>query len=527
MPPPAAGFTVQSAAVDGEGGGPAPAPPKMRRSWCGQLREMMVKSWLVKRRRKRATATELGYPAYFMMILWVMKGLLPGAVDFPEARFPAAVPVQSPGGLTCLWSGDGGCDAARGSSGNGTWAGDLTLGYVNGSAPAAAKIAQDAVKSLGSGAHGRGFASAAAMERHAIELQQPDADRGQAYLFFGVEIAADATSYTLRWMPSPPGVGVPGPSAGETSDGTDCRPRWEKFVWNGSGEGEGEGDYGANDEALRSALPKGCQSLQYLTDGFVALQVALDRAILQAKLGESAALTVSVEALPRIAFESNFSSANYLLRSIFSIYIVLALGSPIRWMITFLVEEKETKVKEGMLMMGLHPSVFWACWGLTYVIVDAVISLIVTIVMCATGLLAQSSPLLVFILLWSFCVSTIPFCFAMSTFITNVRAGGPLASMLVSLLSLPFVAVVNAQGTEGALSSTELWWSALVSPLAFCLGMDSVWTFDAGYQGLEGMQFNTIDTPGPLGFSLLDSLTMLWLDTVLLSLLALYDSLYN
>jgi hypothetical protein len=38
---------------------------------------------------------------------------------------------------------------------------------------------------------------------------------------------------------------------------------------------------------------------------------------------------------------------------------VIPLTSPVRWMTTFLVEEKETKIKEGMLMMGLHYSVFW------------------------------------------------------------------------------------------------------------------------------------------------------------------------
>ena len=36
------------------------------------------------------------------------------------------------------------------------------------------------------------------------------------------------------------------------------------------------------------------------------------------------------------------------------------------------------------------------------------------------------------------------------------------------------------------------------------------------------MKLSTISTPGPLGFSVLDSLVMLWLDTVLLSLLAVY-----
>jgi len=65
-------------------------------------------------------------------------------------------------------------------------------------------------------------------------------------------------------------------------------------------------------------------------------------------------------------------------------------------------------------------------------------------------------------------------------------------------------------------------WSSLISPLAFCLGMDAIWTFDGGFGGVEGMHLGNIDVPGPLGVSLLDSLKMLWLDTVWLGLLALY-----
>lgn len=173
-------------------------------------------------------------------------------------------------------------------------------------------------------------------------------------------------------------------------------------------------------------------------------------------------------------------------------------------------------------MMGLHYSVFWACWGLTYVVVYGIVAMLCTIFLVVTGLLTQTSPLVVFLLIWSFGISTIPFSFAVSTFISNVRTGGPLASMFVSLMSLPFMAVVAAQGSEDALTHGELMWTSLVSPLAFCLGMDVIWTFDGGFGGFEGMNFANIHIPGPLGVSVLESLVMLWVDTAWLALLALY-----
>ena len=491
----------------------------MRRDWLGQLSQMLRKSVLIKQRRRRATAMEIGYPAYFMLILYFVSMSLPTYVTFPPVDGFPKVDVETPAALTCLWDPPTGgivpgCVTAFPSAGNGTWASGVTLGYVNASAPAAA-LARKAAALLGATAEG--FGSAAAMEAHATALQAKGAPEGEAFLFYGVEFAPDALSYTLRFMPQPPGVGVPAAVAGAVDNAEACRPYWKAFS-----AGHGEGSYGESDNNLKDALPTSCASLEYLTDGFLALQVGLDRAVLQSKLGPTTTLQVEVEPLPRVAFQTNFASSSLLFRSIFSIYIVLALTTPVRWMITFLVEEKETKVKEGMLMMGLHYSVFWTCWGITYAVVNGIIAVICSVVLLATGMLTQTSPALVFILIWSFGISTIPFCFAVSTCISNVRTGGPIASLLVSMMSLPFVAVVALQGTENALSYSELMLSSLLSPLAFCLGMDAIWTFDGGFGGIEGMHLGNINVPGPLGVSLLDSLTMMWVDTVWLGLLALY-----
>jgi hypothetical protein len=522
----------------------------MRRSWLGQLTEMLRKSALIKKRRRKATLQELGYPAYFILILWLIKTRLPQGVDYPAVSFSSSVPVDQPGPLTCRWHSPEhnsfvpGCDDRS----NGTWGSSVSLGYVNDSAPAEV-LAQKAAAALGPHARAIGFQSTAAMESHALALQTENSTGLEAMLFYGVEFSDDTLSYTLRFMPQPPGVGVPAAVAGTVSDATDCRPYWQQFDGAGTSSAQGHGAYGEGNTDLESVLPTRCESLQYLTDGFVDLQVALDRAVLQSKLGETTNLDVQVQPLPRVGFQSNFASQSTSIRSIFSIYLVMPLTSPVRWMITFLVEEKEQKIKEGMLMMGLHYSVFWAvsharhlhaliflevdspantygacaqCWGITYAMVNGVISIVVAAAMHLTGMLVQSSPVVVFLLLWSYGISTIPYCFAMSTFISNQRTGGPLASTLVSLFALPFVYVVAVHGTDDALSTAELWLSSLLSPLAFCLGMDAVWTFDGGYAGSRGMSLSTIHVPGPLGFSLLDSLKMLWLDTLWLSLLAVY-----
>jgi hypothetical protein len=106
------------------------------------------------------------------------------------------------------------------------------------------------------------------------------------------------------------------------------------------------------------------------------------------------------------------------MRSIMSIYIVLALGQMVRYMTTFLVEEKEKKLREGLLMMGLRYSVFWASWALTYAAVAVLVSAGMTAIFVGTGMLRLTSPLLIVALLASFGCSLVPLSMATSTLLS-------------------------------------------------------------------------------------------------------------
>jgi hypothetical protein len=45
--------------------------------------------------------------------------------------------------------------------------------------------------------------------------------------------------------------------------------------------------------------------------------------------------------------------------------------------LTTAVQEKEARIKEGMLIMGMRPSVFWTGWAITAVITSLYVSLLV------------------------------------------------------------------------------------------------------------------------------------------------------
>ena len=226
---------------------------------------------------------------------------------------------------------------------------------------------------------------------------------------------------------------------------------------------------------------------------------------------------MSLKPGPRPQYTANIASANDALRSILSIYLVLALGPTVRFMTTYLVDEKEKKLRDGMLMMGLQYSVFWSSWAFTYLLVEFVSCVGMVAVLYGTGLLSISSPTLTFILLASFAMSLIPFSMAFSTLFSTAKTAGGAVNMAVTLLALPFFAVV-AYTPETSI----LWLGALFSPLAFCLGMDATWSFDGDWGGVHGMTASNMHMPGPLGFSWFESVAMLWLDSALYLLLALY-----
>ena len=72
------------------------------------------------------------------------------------------------------------------------------------------------------------------------------------------------------------------------------------------------------------------------------------------------------------------------------------------------MEEKESRAKETMRIMGLQLWVFNASWFLTYLAVFLAVSALVTAIISST-FLNRSDPLLIFALLFLFTLSLIPF----------------------------------------------------------------------------------------------------------------------
>jgi len=66
-----------------------------------------------------------------------------------------------------------------------------------------------------------------------------------------------------------------------------------------------------------------------------------------------------------------------------------------------LLFEKEKKIREGMKMMGMTNTSFYSSWVITYAIIYAFISLIMTLILKAQ-IFVKSNFFLIFLVIWFF-----------------------------------------------------------------------------------------------------------------------------
>ena len=123
--------------------------------------------------------------------------------------------------------------------------------------------------------------------------------------------------------------------------------------------------------------------------------------------------------------------------------------------------------------MGLRNSVFWLAHGLTYLLVQMLVTWGMVGVLFAIQLARSSSVLVLWFLILSFGVTLILLSFLFSAFFRKARSAGGNAMFLTLIFSTPFMALQYVD-----LARWQLLCFSIVSPMVFCIGMDTVWSFE-------------------------------------------------
>ncbi|RDD36392.1 ATP-binding cassette sub-family A member 5 [Trichoplax sp. H2] len=252
-----------------------------------------------------------------------------------------------------------------------------------------------------------------------------------------------------------------------------------------------------------------CPANRYLSSGFALLQNAIDTSITQiyTNLGED--LPQSKFLFQLMPKEPFIGGVSYV-QTFVAIYCVMAYAPFVNFLLVGMVTEKEKKIKEGMMMMGLRTAAFWLSWFITYALTILLCTIFVTAIAMASSLYITSNPFLIFMIIFLYGLSIITFSFMLTPFFNKATVAAAVGSMSsIAFAGLYFLV------TQLPTPPVAKWLMALLSPVALALTLSEATVLETTI----GVQFTNLNVGKfPVGGGLL----MLILDTFLYLLLAVY-----
>ncbi|NXD28137.1 ABCA3 protein, partial [Spelaeornis formosus] len=265
-----------------------------------------------------------------------------------------------------------------------------------------------------------------------------------------------------------------------------------------------------------------CCRAGYLREGFLALQHAVDRAIVQHLAGASSAslldnITVLVQRFPFPAYVNDL----FLLaiQNQLPLLLMLSFTYTSLNIVRAVVHEKEKKLKEYMHMMGLSNWLHWSAWFLMFFLFLLVSVFFVTVLFCVKvseqgAVLTNSDPTLVFTFLAIFSISSISFNFMVSTFFSRANVAAAAGGFLYFFSYIPYFFI---SPRYDLMSHSQKLASCLISNVAMAMGAQLIGMFEGkGEQGPSWLP--DVDD----NFTLAQVLGMLLLDSLLYGLVAWY-----
>ncbi|ELK30082.1 ATP-binding cassette sub-family A member 3 [Myotis davidii] len=266
-------------------------------------------------------------------------------------------------------------------------------------------------------------------------------------------------------------------------------------------------------------------SAGYIREGFLAVQHAVDRAIMQYHTNASThqlfeKLTVIAKRFPYPPFISDpfLVAIQYQLPLLLMLSFIYTSLTIVR----AVVQEKERKLK-NMRMMGLSSWLHWTAWFLLFFLFLLVAVSFMTLLFCVkvkkdVAVLAHSDPSLVLVFLVCFAISSISFSFMVSTFFSKANMAAAVGGCLYFFTYIPYFFVAPRYNW---MTLSQKLFSCLLSNVAMAMGAQLIGKFEA--KG-TGVQWRDLLSPVNVDddFSFGQVLGMLLLDSVLYGLVTWY-----
>jgi ATP-binding cassette subfamily A (ABC1) protein 5 len=165
---------------------------------------------------------------------------------------------------------------------------------------------------------------------------------------------------------------------------------------------------------------------------FSPLQAAIDESILQIRTkDDQLKMQHYIGKLGKAACNRrNTNNGGNLAYYISIIYMI-----PIIVIVVNLVKEKEEGIKDGLLMAGVHPTIFWLSWLVIYIFFSCIISVFVTGIFYFTKTFANVQVVITFLALFFYGLCCCSQAFIFSTLFKKNKTAGATVSIVIVALS--------------------------------------------------------------------------------------------
>ena len=260
---------------------------------------------------------------------------------------------------------------------------------------------------------------------------------------------------------------------------------------------------------------------RYYLSGYMTLQQTLNEfAFARAGLGgnnngtsnncTTGAQSVWSMPMPTAAYSQNafFQAVGFLL----GLTIAMAYLYPASRSIKVLVEEKETRMRETLSILGVRPWAHWFSWFLTLMSIFSFIAIMVTYTL-TSNILLNSNAVYIFSFIFFFSTSTVGFCFVVASFFSRAKLAAIVGPMALFATLLPRFIFFGSNRYE---ASTQKKWASLLPCTAFAFGADIVADYEYAEDGVQDWNANEGD------YSFNTAVGFLFLDTFLYLALGWY-----
>ncbi|XP_053679934.1 phospholipid-transporting ATPase ABCA3-like [Anopheles nili] len=261
----------------------------------------------------------------------------------------------------------------------------------------------------------------------------------------------------------------------------------------------------------------------YYNESFITVQSAISRAIIQERDPSFALPDIYLNRFPYPPYYSDPLLTGF--ENLLPLIVVIAFFYTAINTVKYITVEKEKQLKEAMKIMGLPSWLHWSAWFVKCLLLLIVSISLIVVLLCVNlttntelAIFEYAQWTIVWFYLFVFSITTICFCFMVSTFFSKANIAAGIAGLLWFILIVPYnIAFSNYDDmTAGA-------------KLAICLFSNSAMSFGfmlmMRHEGTAtGLQWSNLFDPVSVDddFSVGDTMIMLLVDAFIYLMIALY-----